>query len=202
MADRIKKMKPRRTGDTYSVRTLVVAGCIAVICVTLVLGIVFAVGGSSGKQGKGIEAQTAPGTSSTTPAGTTVAPSGQTDASQVEAPPLSIYRRRNPFKPLVNMEASSTGTGAGVVTVPPGLDGGASNVGDVVSRSITLEGTSEQDGRLFARIRVGDQLYDRVAVGDTFGDSYKLLSMGKDSNATILYGDERFTVYVGQSIYW
>jgi len=39
-------------------------------------------------------------------------------------------------------------------------------------------------------------------VGDIFGDNYKLLAIGRDASATILYGDERFTIFVGQSIYW
>lgn len=213
MSERIKKMKPRKAGRPQSDRRLAIGAVVAVTCVALALGIVFFTGSSEKqRKGKGIVAQTSAPTSGPQPTGSTPAtPQTTLTIEQVEVPPLSIYRRRNPFKPLVNMNppvtvaTTPTGTGASgppVVMVPPQLQTPGSTDGDVVSRAITLEGVFEGEGKMFARIRVADRLFEKVGVGDTFADNYKLLAIGKDPSATILYGDERFTVFVGQSIYW
>lgn len=208
----IRKMKPRNTDDSRD-QTLTIVAVALVACLALALSIIFIIGSGKGqKAGRGITAQTS---------GTTAPPSVTSSAAQttltieqVVVPPLSIYRRRNPFKPLINMEqsaavapttsATTPGAGAaGVITIPPQLEPpGSPSAGEVVSSAVTLEGVFEQDGNRFARIWVADRLFEKVAVGDIFGDNYKLLAIGRDASATILYVDERFTIFVGQSIYW
>lgn len=211
MPQKIRKMKPKRQGETDN-RSVKIAWTIGAVglCILLVAGIIIATGGN-GKKAKKITAQE----ESSTPATPNTASSTPTTTltlEQVQVPPLSIYRRRNPFEPLVNMDSMSVGsapsnegagavTGSRVVRVPEQLRSGANPPPEVLSRAITLDGISKQDGKPLARIRVGDQLYDNIAVGQTFGENYKLLSIGDDSSATILYGDERFTVFTGQSIY-
>jgi hypothetical protein len=209
----IRKMKPRKMGDSRN-QSFALAAVVAVACLALTLGILFIIGSGKGKNdSRGIAAQTS---GTVQPAGTSSAAQSALTIEQVEVPPLSIYHRRNPFKPLVNMEqaaaettpttsaTSTTGAGStGLVTIPPQLvQLGRETPGEVVSRAVTLEGVFEQEGKRFARIWVADRLFEKVAVGDTFGDNYKLLDIGRDASATILYGDERFTVFVGQSIYW
>jgi hypothetical protein len=212
MVDRIRKMGPRKIGDSgmSTRRKAVLVGCgVLVACATLALGIVLASGGG-GSKASGIKAQAQTTTAqaqSTTPSAASTETSG---LEKVEVPPLSIYGRRNPFKPLVNMEQQTSPTtpttpttpGTGVVTVPEGLVSGGNTAGEVISREITLEGVFEENGNLYARLRVADKVFDRLAAGDTFAGNFKLLALGKDSGATILYGDERLTVYTGQSIYW
>ena len=206
-----RKMKPRKTGDGRK-QSFALAAVVAVACLALTLGIIFIIGSGKGqKDSRGIAAQTS---GTVQPAGTSSAAQPALTIEQVEVPPLSIYHRRNPFKPLVNMEEAAAettpttpttpGAGAtGLVTIPPELvQLGRETPGEVVSRAVTLEGVFEQEGKSFARIWVADRLFEKVAVGDTFGDNYKLLAIGRDASATILYGDERFTVFVGQSIYW
>ena len=213
----IRKMKPRNTDDSRN-QTLTIVAVALVACLALALSIIFIIGSGKGqKAGRGITAQTS---------GTTASPSVTSSAAQttltieqVQVPPLSIYRRRNPFKPLINMEQSAAiapttttetttpatpGAGQpGVITIPPQLEPpGSPSAGEVVSSAVTLEVVFEQDGNRFARIWVADRLFEKVAVGDIFGDNYKLLAIGRDASATILYGDERFTIFVGQSIYW
>jgi len=204
MGQEIRKMKPRKAVESSDRRLALVAAVLAV-CVALTLGIVFLVSGNRRENGEGIVAQQGSAPTGTTPA----AP--KLTIEQVEVPPLSIYHRRNPFRPLVDLEASvpvpagtstPTGGAANVITVPPELNTGTSASDNVVSRALTLERIFQQDDRLFARIRVADQLFEKVAVGESFGENYKLLALDKDSSAIILYGDERFTVYSGQSIYW
>lgn len=204
MPREIKKMKPRKALDAAAenrLRTLAIA---IVVCLVLVVGIVLATGSSKNKN-KQITAQTSAPDS-------TSAPAQQQTIESVQVPPLSVYRRRNIFKPLVDMDAGQLvvttatqgtgGTGAGVVTLPPELDITGREAGSVISTALTLEGVVEQGGKLYARIRIGDTLFEKVGVGDVFGGSYKLLSLGKDSSATVLYGDERFTIFAGQSLYW
>lgn len=209
MGDLPKRMKPKRIDDEGS-RKFPVLITSVVICVALIVGIAIAFGSGGSRRGKGaLKAQTE----------TQVQMGGQTQAGstaqtvspleQVLVPPLSIYRRRNPFKPLVNMEAvetaQPTGTGqagSGYVTVPPQISNQTNQPGEVLSRTITLDAVYEEEGRLYARIRVADQVYERVGVGDRFGDHFKVLTLGSDGSATVLYGDERITLYTGQTVNW
>lgn len=206
MQDKMKKIKTRKA-EGKSFNKPVVVGIAMVVCVALALGILLITGGGR-KRGGGITAQTS---GAAKPQAVTTSGTQQTlSLEEVEVPPLSVYRRRNPFEPLINMEETAptaqttpSAGGMGVVTVPPQLESPGRPLEDnVISKAVTLDGIYEQDGKMFANIRVADQLYSKLAVGDTFADNYKLLALGKDSSATILYGDERFTVFVGQSIYW
>ncbi len=210
MGDLPKRMKPKKIEDDRSRKysVLIASG---IICVALIVGIVIASASGSGKKGKGAlkaqtetRLQTSGGLTETGSTAQTVSP-----LEQVLVPPLSIYRRRNPFKPLVNMEQpqtpQETGTGqagSGYVTVPPEISNQTNQPGEVLSRAITLDAVYEEEGRLYARIRVADQVYDRVGVGDRFGDYFKVLTLGSDGSATLLYGDERMTLYTGQTVNW
>jgi hypothetical protein len=197
-------MKPRRAADTVENRLRTVS-IVMVLCLLMLIGILVAVNTGKGKKGR-LTAQTSTPT-------TTSQPSSSTSTASVESvqvPPLTIYRRRNIFKPLVDMDAGqnvpATGGGtaggaATVITLPPELDATGSAAGSVVSTAVTLDSVFQEGDSSMARIRVGDQLYDKVAIGDVFGNNYKLLAIGKDSSATILYGDERFSIFAGQSLY-
>jgi hypothetical protein len=212
MQKEIKKMKPRRAGDEESSNSVKIAWIVGAVglCIMLVAGIAIA-SGDNKKKAPSIVAQE--NTESAPAAVQTSAPATPTlKIEQVEVPPLSIYRRRNPFTPLVNMQAVTSGAvaptsvpGAGgavsVVTVPPDLRTGPNAPPETLSSAITLDGVYKQGDKSFARIRVGDQLYDGIASGQTFANNYKLLALGGDSSATILFGDERFTIFTGQSIY-
>lgn len=211
MAREVKKLKPKKALDSteYRLRTVAI---VMVLCLLLLIGIVVVFGSGKSKKG-GTTAQTSQ------PAASAPAQS-PANIESVLVPPLSIYRRRNIFQPLVDEDnlaglaaavtTSSTGTAGGAargglpstISVPAGLDPSGANTGKVISTALTLEGVFEQDGKLYGRIRVGDTLFEKVAVGEVFGDYYKLLALGKDSSASILYGDERFTVFAGQSLYW
>ena len=196
MAVEIKKMKPKSNGEK-SEKRLAVAALVLGVCVALVLGIALATGGGRSRRIPHISAQDASAPEASQPEPTV-------KLEDVEVSPLSIYTRRNIFKPLVNMEVAAettTGTGSPFVVMPPQLDPDVPG-GTVVSTALTLESVFDEGGRLFARIRVGDQLFEKVAVGDTFAVNYKLLELRSDSRATVLYGDERFTISAGQSIYW
>ncbi|PKQ28441.1 MAG: hypothetical protein CVT63_02775 [Candidatus Anoxymicrobium japonicum] len=209
MSQRIKKMKPKsvdeRNSETSSVKIAWIVGAVG-LCVLLVAGIAIATGGGSRKNGAGIMAQASPAATPATTSSSTPASSGLI-IEQVQVPPLSIYKRRNPFEPLVNMEtpmvesATQTGAGVRVVNVPPELRRGASSQDAIASTAITLDGILREGGNSFAKLRVGDQTFDRVEVGGVFGEHYKLLTVGGNASATVLFGDERVTIFTGQSIY-
>ncbi len=209
MTREVKKLKPKRALDSAEHRLRNVA-IVMVLCLLLLIGIVVVIGPGKSRKG-GTTAQTSQPTASA-PEQSTV------NIESVTVPPLSIYRRRNIFQPLVDEDglsaqttasSSSPGSGGGArggvpstITVPAELDPSGADTGRVISTALTLEGVFEQDGKLYGRIRVGDTLFEKVAIGEVFGDYYKLLALGKDSSASILYGDERFTVFAGQSLYW
>lgn len=215
MPQEIKKMKPKRSVDSAEHRLRAIA-TVMVVSLLLVIGILAATSSSKGNKGA-ITAQT-----TTSQAASSQPAASSSTIESVLVPPLSIYRRRNIFQPLINMDAGQTqatttgggvtgggATGGGatgaadaVITLPPELDASGGAVGSVVSTAVTLDGVFSEGDELFARIRIGDQLFDKVAVGDVFGNNYKLLALGKDdSSATVLYGDERFTIFTGQSLY-
>jgi len=212
MPQKIKKMRPKRMDEenSNSVKIAWIVGAVG-LCVLLVAGIAIATSGGN-KKGAGIRAQGSEPTS-TTPSGstpqTTTPAASKLTLEQIQAPPLSIYRRRNPFEPLVNLEVPSIpqgtlptgGAALNVVTVPPQLRTGSNGVPETVSTAITLESVTKEGDKSVARINVAGQVFGNVAVGQTFSEHYKLLSIGGDSSATILFGDERFTIFTGQSIY-
>jgi len=209
MPQKIRKMKPKRAGEetSNSVKIAWIVGAIG-LCILLVAGIAIATSGGGKKKSSGIMAQGETTTPATTTPSTAPAATSKLTIDQVLTPPLSIYRRRNPFEPLVNEEAPQTvatsstpGGGNRTVNVPAQLRTGIHAPPETLSYAITLDGIFKHGDKSVARIMVGDQLFDNVAVGGTFGDHYKLLTVAGDASATILFGDERFTIFTGQSIY-
>jgi len=210
MSENLKKMKPKEMVEERSSAKLQTAIIIGVIGLAVLMGVAFAIGSLG--NGKDLTAQQAGGQASTAAPGSSANPSAASTASftSVEVLPISIYRQRNPFKPLVNMVApvvttTSAAAGAGevaVVTVPPELANQTNAAGQVLSRSVTLNSITKRDGQMLASITIAGQAFDNIAAGQTFGNNFKLLSLDNNSGATILYGDERFTFAVGQSRYW
>jgi len=216
MTGKVKKMRPRAIEENRGKWSAITAGVLAILLVVILGVLIFTGGGGDGNRGivaqESEEATPAAeeGTETTTTEGLTI--------EQVEVPPLSINRRRNPFRPLICWKqtwacdieeaAPVEPLGGGLVTVPPELErgrtGDPAETGEpeVVSTIITLEDIYEEDGKLYASIRVADQLFSKVVEGETFAENYKLLVLDRASGATVLFGDERFSFYVGQSIYW
>lgn len=223
MSSRMKKMRPKGSWNIDE-RKLAVIAMVMVISVALALGVVFFARGSSSEGKDSTMRAQAEGT---TPAATSSAASTIPTVEELEVPAISIYRERNIFEPLIDManelgvsyEQTTEGTGVAASqggtpvptatpsnlpsyrTIPPPLDPDGSR-GQVTSVVVVLEGVFEQDGIKFAQIRIGDQLYGKIAVGEIFGGCYKLVNINPGEVATILYGDEKITLGVGQSIYW
>lgn len=207
MPDNLKKLKPKKVRSSESVarnKKLLTAGVIASATLFVVVMLLLLLSSGGGPPGEGIVAQDQES-----------APTEGADEATIEqmkVPPISIYRLKNPFQPLKDEKVTIdcgelvcpvVPAGGGMVVMPPELTGEAGSVApQVVSTVVTLEEIFEEDGRLFARITVGDQLFEKVACGDVFANHYKLLTLSKRTGATILYGDERYSFCIGQSIYW
>jgi len=207
MAEKIRKMRPKKQERDPAANSRKIAWLVAAVglCALLVAGIVIATSGSGNKKGRDIQAQVG---AATTPSGTTPS-SAKVDIQQVEVPPISIFRARNPFEPLVNLDPVDTtpvtaptgASGSRVVVVPQQLRVGQNPAPEVLSRAVTLDGIAKSGGNETINVRVGNNAFNNIAIGQTFGENYKLLNVDSDSSATILYGDERFTLFTGQSIY-
>lgn len=216
MTREVKKMSPKSIEASRN-RGLAITAAILVAILVVVLGITVFTGGKDNNSKSRIVAQESEATPAAEEGAETVTTEGLT-IEEVQVPPLSINRRRNPFKPLIDKKSTITcelgesppvqPLGGGLVTVPPELErgrtGDPAETGEpeVVSTIITLEDIYEEDGKLYASIRVADQLFSKVVEGETFAENYKLLVIDRVSGATVLFGDERFSFSVGQSIYW
>ena len=217
MPRKVKKMSPKSIEASRN-RGLAITAAILVAILVVVLGITVFTGGKDNDVKSRIVAQES---EDATPAAEEGAETTTTEGitiEQVDVPPLSINRRRNPFKPLIDKKSTISceigelapiqPLGGGLVTVPPELErgrtGGPAETGEpeLVSTIITLEDIYEEDGKLYASIRVADQQFSKVVEGETFAENYKLLVLDRVSGATVLFGDERFSFSVGQSIYW
>ena len=215
MPKKVKKMSPRSINVNRN-KGFAITAAVLVVILVVVLGILIFTGGNDSKREIVAQESEENSNGSEESATPTTATTTGLSIEQVEVPPLSINRRRNPFRPLLDQKsriecaleevAPITPLGGGIVTVPPELErghsGGPATEAEVVSTIVTLEDIFEEDGKLYASITVADQLFGKVVQGETFAESYKLLVLSRESGATILFGDERFTFFVGQSIYW
>ena len=103
---------------------------------------------------------------------------------------------RDPFVPLLRQKAppapadtTTVDNGDGTTTVSTPAEG---------SNDVVLLSVHKVDGKLHAKTRVGDKVYD-PAVGSNFGSTFKLMSVNGKS-ATYVQGDEQFSLSVGQTI--
>lgn len=98
-----------------------------------------------------------------------------------------IYENRDPFKPLFG-QGSTTQTVTTTTTGPTGQVQATS----VQVQLVSITGST-------ATINVNGTDYPNIKVGDTFADVFKLLSIGPGS-VVILYGDNQYTLYLGETI--
>lgn len=103
---------------------------------------------------------------------------------------FEVYEYKDPFKSLVTVAA--TGTAGGTTTATGG--GGVTG-----PTTLALEEVYSSGGVQYAQIKYAGTVY-RVKEGQQIDDSpYKVLSIGS-SSVTLLYGDDRLTLRVGEEI--
>lgn len=109
----------------------------------------------------------------------------------------SVFGGKDPFQPLVT--TASGGGGGSTPTPGPtgGPTGGGSNPSGQ-SHRVTLVDVFTRGGERMATVEVDGTQYT-VHVGDTFATNYRLLSLTA-SCGTFVFGDERFTLCIGQEV--
>lgn len=142
-----------------------------------------------------------------------------------EAPPetFEVFESKDPFRPLVvaGAPAGSTVTagtaGAGTTggtttggtttggTTTGGTTGGtgaggapAPSGGSGQGQRVALLDIMEKDGQTQAQIKVGSTVHT-VSVGEVFAGNFKLVSVSGNC-ATLLHGDDKFTVCEGEEV--
>lgn len=116
-----------------------------------------------------------------------------TTAGKIEG--FEIYENKDPFQPL-------TGPGSTTRTVTTTTTETETGAGGTTSTTTT---TSQAQVRLVsisggtATINVDGVDHANLKAGDTFATAYKLISIGTGS-VTILYGDNQYTLYLGETI--
>jgi hypothetical protein len=127
---------------------------------------------------------------------------------------FQVFAPRDPFEPLVSADdsaAAADGTGAtvdtggGVITNDSGsaggdasgapADTGGSSVG---GHNVSVIDVFAAQGSPQAQIEVDGTVY-KVSDGETFADSFELLSASGEC-ASMLYGDDQFTLCEGEEI--
>ena len=98
---------------------------------------------------------------------------------------FQVSLSRDPFRPLITEETDDTGDGG------DGFDPGGTRVSLISVTTLT-------DGSRQAVVRVEGTDYT-VGVGETFAGSYQVVTL-TDTGGTFLFGDNPFTLAVGEEI--
>lgn len=101
---------------------------------------------------------------------------------------VDVFEGRDPFEPRIRPGATPGGTAS------PGATGGPST-----GQRVVLLDIFTRDGMRFASIEVDGRVHN-VKEGDTFEDTYRVVSI-TDECVTLVKGDERFTLCIGQEVF-
>ena len=108
---------------------------------------------------------------------------------------FEIYENKDPFQPL-------SGPGSTTRTVTTTTTSTTAGAGGSTSTTTTASQAQVRLGSISgvtASINVDGTDYANLRAGDTFAGTYKLVSIGTGS-VTILYGDNQYTLYLGETI--
>jgi hypothetical protein len=175
-AGRWERLQPRE-------RALIII--FAIIAALGVIYLVFVSGGGEPPEGFSTPAPT-------TGASVTPTPTASAAPSPTGAPEtLDNFSGKDPFRPLI-----TTGGGGGG-TPAPGPTGGPTG-GTNGGQRVTLVDISGSGSNRVATVEVDGTEY-QVHAGDTFAGSYRVKSLTA-SCGTFVFGDETFTLCVGQEV--
>jgi hypothetical protein len=115
---------------------------------------------------------------------------------ETTAPPetFEVFEGKDPFRPLVT---DSTAGGGGGPAPSPGSSPGSSG-GTDGSQQVTLVDISGSGANRTATVEVNSTEY-QVKEGETFAESYRVKDLTA-SCGTFVFGDEQFTLCVGQEV--
>lgn len=147
-------------------------------------------------------------------------PAPEPEPEETAAPPgtggpvetFEIFAAKDPFEPLVDTSTGGTGgtgsTGGGTGDGTGGTgDGGSGTDGsgtidqggrNVEGHTVRLVDIFTEGGRQRAQVQVDGTVYT-VDEGEVFAENFQLLSISGEC-ATMLYGDDQFTLCEGEEI--
>jgi hypothetical protein len=127
---------------------------------------------------------------------------GTPSPTAVATPPPETgqaFEGKDPFQPIVVAEPTPTGTESPTPT-PTGSQTGVNGGGTTnPAMTVTLLDIRKQDGELVATVEVEDKQYN-VSEGDTFAGNFRVISLSS-SCGTFVFGDERFSLCIGQEVH-
>lgn len=159
---------------------IVLAIGVAVVVIAAVVFVLMRGGG-------GPEVASAPTSS---PGRVTLTPRATASATPSAAPQtLQVFEGKDPFQPLLRATPAPGGT----ASPSPGASGGPTT-----GQRVSLLDIFTREGVRYATVEASGQTYT-VKQGDTFGGSYRVVSLS-DRCGTFVFGDERFSLCVGQEV--
>lgn len=126
------------------------------------------------------------------------APRPTATATTTPAPPPQTgeaFESKDPFQPLVQ---ANTGGGGGTPGPEPTPTSGGNPTDGNETRRVSLDDVFSEDGERFATVSVDDEQFT-VSEGDTFADNFRVIDLTKNCG-TFVFGDERFTLCLGQEV--
>lgn len=121
------------------------------------------------------------------------------DTGTLDSKLAHITGRPVPPAPLTQ----SLDAGGNLTTGATGGTGGTTGatVGTMSAQTgnvLLVEQITESRGIMYARIKVGSQVYDNIRAGTAFAEVYKIAEFKDYQTVVILCGDERYELQVGQ----
>lgn len=117
-------------------------------------------------------------------------------------PPAETFEQfgsKDPFRPLVTAGAPPTTGGPAPAPSPaPAGPGAAGAPAPTGGQRVALLDIFEEGGTQKAQVRVGSTVYT-VEVGQVFATNFKLVSISGNC-ATLLHGDDKFTLCEGEEV--
>lgn len=165
---------------------------VVVLVVAAVAGLVFGVilpllGGDD-------EAQSPPAARRSTTSGSASTP------TPPPTPPVETFEQfgsKDPFRPLV-VEGAPPSTGGTTPAPAPAGAGAGGAPAPTGGQRVQLLDVFDDAGTTKAQIRVGSTVHT-VAPGAVFADNFKLVSISGNC-ATLLHGDDKFTLCEGEEV--
>ncbi|MGZ4212948.1 MAG: hypothetical protein ACXVQV_06905 [Actinomycetota bacterium] len=116
----------------------------------------------------------------------------------VSSPPETgqAFEGKDPFQPLV--VAVAPGPSGTPAPAPTGSVAPVGGGGSGTATTVTLIDIRKQNGKLEATLDVNGKDYT-AAAGETFAGSFRVVSLNS-SCGTFVFGDERFSLCVGQEV--
>ena len=138
--------------------------------------------------------------------GPIVQPSSSATATPTSPPETGqAFEGKDPFQPLVVVVAPGpSGPGASGSPAPAptgsitGVNGNSGGGGATPATTVTLLDIRKQGGKLVATLEVNGKDY-MASEGQTFATNFRVVSLSS-SCGTFVFGDERFSLCIGQQV--